>query len=132
MKVTAFQTAAAATPENSVSLANSLQLDRQLHLQVWTTVSTEVPSERPRWYPTLIVFPGLRRALHVRIYETAEDVAVEDPATGVFGAGDDLDAAIADFQAALRDHLDVLAGDDALAPPLQHQLELLRGYLSAP
>jgi hypothetical protein len=132
MTITTFQTATVTTPETGVSFANSLQPSRQLDLQVWTTLSTEVPSERPRWYPTLVAFPGLRRALHARIYETADDVAVEDPATGVFGAGDDLDAAIADFQAALRDHLDVLAGADALAAPLQQQLEILRGYFIAP
>jgi hypothetical protein len=51
--------------------------------------------------------------------------------TGVFGVGDDLDLAIADFQAALHDHLEVLASEDALAPPLRRQLELLRSYLSA-
>jgi hypothetical protein len=105
MMITTFQTATVATPETSVLLANSLQPSRQLDLQVWTTVSTEVPFERPRWYPTLVGFPGLRRALHAHIYETAADVAVEDPMTGVYGVGGDLDAAIADFQAALRDHL---------------------------
>jgi predicted RNase H-like HicB family nuclease len=132
MTTTTFQTATVATSETSVSLTNSLQPSRQLDLQVWTTVSTEAPSERPQGYRTLIAFPGLRRALHARIYETAIDVAVEDPMTGVFGVGDDLDAAIEDFQAALHDHLEVLASEDALAPPLRRQLELLRGYFSAP
>lgn len=132
MTVAEFQTAAVVTPEAVVSLAGSVQSSGQLRLQVWTAVSTEVPAGRPRWYLSLVAFPGLRRALHARIYETAEDVAVEDPATGVFGAGADLDAAIADFQAALRDHLDVLAGDDALSLPLQRQLEILRGYFTAP
>jgi predicted RNase H-like HicB family nuclease len=132
MTTTTFQVATVATPEASVALANSLLPRRQFEGQVWTTVSTEVPSGRTQCHAVLIAFPGLRRALHARIYETAEDVAVEDPMTGVFGAGDDLDAAIADFQAALRDHLEVLASEDALSPALQRQLELLRGYLSAP
>ena len=56
---------------------------------------------------------------------------MEDPQTGVFGTGNDLPAAVEDFQQALHDHLAVLASEDALAPPLQHQLELLRSYFDA-
>ena len=70
--------------------------------------------------------------LSVRLYRTDEDTAVEDPATGVFGTGDDLPAAVQDFQDALQDHLNVLAGEDALAPPLQRQLEILRSYFDTP
>lgn len=132
MTVTTFQTATLATSEAAVALANSPQPSRQLDLRVWTAVTALESTGLPNWRPTLIVFPGLRRALSVRVYETAEDVAVEDPQTGVFGAGDDLNAAILDFQAALHDHLEVLAGDDALAPPLRRQLEILRAYFNAP
>ncbi len=133
MTVETFQTATVgSTPEADVPLITSPQPSRRLDLQVWTTVTTGVPSDRPRWRPTLIAFPGLRRALSLRVYQTSEDVAIEDPETGVFGTGDDLDDAIRDFQAALHDHLAVLASEDALAPPLQRQLEILRGYFSAP
>jgi hypothetical protein len=81
---------------------------------------------------TLIVLRGLRRALNVRIYQTEDDVAIEDPATGIFGAGADLDSAAQDFGEALRDHLDVLASDDALSPALRRQLEILQDYFSTP
>ena len=132
MTVTTFQTATVATPKADVSLANSPQPSRQLDLQVWTSVTARAAPDRPHWASSLIVFPGLRRALNVRIYETADDVAVEDPATGVFGAGGDLNAAILDFQTALHDHLDVLTSDDTLAPPLRRQLETLQGYFNTP
>ena len=107
------------------------QSGRQLDMQVYTAVtSTGAP---PRGMPTLIAFPGLKRALHARLYESEDDVAVEDPVTGVFGSGDDLPAAIQDFAGALQDHLAVLtAEEDALAPALQHQLDILRGYFSSP
>jgi hypothetical protein len=125
-------TVSTSTPKSGISFVGSSQPGRQLDVQVWTAVTTGLSSDRPHWRPTLVVFPGLRHALSVRLYETGEDVAVEDPETGVFGAGDDLDAAIVDFQAALHEHLDVLTSEDALAPPLQHQLEILRGYFGAP
>jgi hypothetical protein len=118
--------------EADVSLVSSPQSSRELNLQIWTTVTTAVAPERPRGESTLIVFPGLRRALSVRVYRTDGDTAVEDPATGVFGAGDDLPTAVQDFQDALQDHLTVLAGEDALALPLQRQLEILRSYFNTP
>ena len=103
-----FQTATiSSTPEAHVSLISGPQPSRQLDLQVWTSVTAPVSSDRPRWRPTLIAFPGLRHALSLRLYEAAEDVAVEDPQTGVFGAGHDLDAAIRDFQAALQNRCTV-------------------------
>ncbi len=133
MTVLTFQTATlGGTAQADVPVISGPQSARQLDLQIWTSVTTEEAPRRPRGMSSLIVFPGLRQALNVRIYESAEDVAVEDPATGVFGAGDDLDTAIRDFQAALQDHLDVLANEDALAPPLQRQLEILRSYFDLP
>ena len=138
MTVTTFQTATVATPKADVSLANSPQPSRQLDLQVWTSVTARAAPDRPHGAsePDLSLGSslvlGLRRALNVRIYETADDVAVEDPATGVFGAGGDLNAAILDFQTALHDHLDVLTSDDTLAPPLRRQLETLPGYFNTP
>jgi hypothetical protein len=119
-------------PETDVSLTGAAQLNRQIDLQVWTAVTAPVPPDRPSGTPTLIVLPGLRRALSVRVYQTAEDVAVEDPATGIFGAGASLPGAVEDFQDALRDHLAILAEEDALAPALQRQLDTLRGYFSTP
>lgn len=121
---------AGGAPEANVSLAGAARSARQVDLQVWTAVTTRVVPDPPRGTPTLIVLPGLRRALSVRVYRAAEDVAVEDPATGIFGSGEDLPAAVQDFQEALRDHLAILAEDEALAPALQHQLEILRRYFS--
>lgn len=133
MTVTTFGVVTAGgTLEADVQVLGGVQPSRELDLQVWTAVTASPASERLRGVPTLIVLPGLRRALSVRLYETADDVAVEDPETGVFGSGDDLPAAVQDFENALRDHLAVLAEDDALAPNLQHQLEILRGYFSMP
>jgi hypothetical protein len=117
-------------PETNVSVAGTARATGQVDLQVWTAVTARVAPDPPRGVPTLIVLPELQRALSVRIYEAAEDVAVEDPATGIFGSGEDLPAAVHDFQEALRDHLAILAEDNELAPPLQHQLDTLRGYFS--
>jgi hypothetical protein len=119
-------------PETDVPVLGGVQPSRQLDVQVWTSVTAPAPPDRPRGTPTLIVLPGLRRALNVRIYQTADDTAIEDPETGVFGTGDTLSAAAQDFHDALRDHLAVLAGEDALAPALQRQLDILRGYFTIP
>jgi hypothetical protein len=132
MTVTTFTAATfSTTPEAGISVMGAPQPSRQLNLQVWTTVTTSISAASPRGIPTLIAFPGLRHALSVRVYETDEDTAVEDPATGVFGSGADLPAAIQDFQDALQGHLAVLTGADALAPALRRQLDILRGYFSA-
>lgn len=131
MSVTIFPAMTVGSPpEADVSLVGGPQPARQLALQVWTTVTAPITPDRPRGTPTLIAFPGLRHALSVRIHETDEDAAIEDPATGVFGVGADLASAIRDFQDALQDHLAVLAGAEALAPPLQRQLDILRGYFA--
>jgi hypothetical protein len=132
MSIESFEVLTARTSiEAQIPLIGVSPASRLLHLHVWTAVTaTEVP-ERPRGNPALIVLPGLRRALSVRVYESAEDVAVEDPATGVFGTGDDFPSAVQDFQQALQDHLAVLASEEALAPPLQHQLDTLRSYFTA-
>lgn len=108
----------------------AVEPNQQTHVQVWTSVTAPAP-DRPRGASTLVVFPGLRHALRVRIYEAPDDVAVEDPQTGVFGAGSDAAAAIQDFQAALHEHLAVLADEEALSPALQHQLALLQGYFTS-
>lgn len=65
---------------------------------------------------------------HVRVYQMDETTAVVDPATGVFGIGDSLPAALQDFRDAIQDHLAVLAEASALSPWLKRQREILRGY----
>ena len=105
----------------------AVEFSHQKYVHVWTSV-TAPAVDRPRGMATLIVLPGFRHALSARIYETADDVAIEDPATGVFGAGDSLPAAMADFSNALQDHLEVLSEQDALSPDLQRQLDLLKSY----
>ena len=133
MTVETFQAVTVgSTSETDVALVSGPQSSRELDLRVWTTVTAPVAPDRPRGKSTLIVFPGLRQALNVRIYQTDEDTAIEDPATGVFGSGDDLPAAIQDFQDALQDHLAVLDSEAGLAPALQHQLEVLRSYFDTP
>jgi predicted RNase H-like HicB family nuclease len=113
-----------------IEVVNAAQPD-QLNIQAWTAVTDGGIAERPPGTPALLVLEGLGRALHVRIHEAEDGVSVADIATGVFGAGDTLPEALQDFRDALRDHLEVLADDDALSPGLQHQLEILRGYFTA-
>jgi predicted RNase H-like HicB family nuclease len=55
---------------------------------------------------------------------------VTNAQTGIFGSGPTPDDAFSDFAAALRDHLDVLERQDALAPALVEQLAYLRGRIS--
>jgi len=76
----------------------------------------------------LLVLEGLRTPVRVRIDQDSDLTSVADIETGVFGAGDTLQAAVEDFRAALQDHLTVLAQQPALSPDLQHQLEFLRSY----
>jgi hypothetical protein len=49
-----------------------------------------------------------------------------DLVTGIFGFGEDLNAAIVDLAAALQEHRDVLERQDSLSPDLQDQLNYLR------
>lgn len=49
-----------------------------------------------------------------------------DLVTGIFGFGEDLNAAIVDLAAALQEHRDVLERQDSLSPDLQEQLNYLR------
>jgi hypothetical protein len=51
---------------------------------------------------------------------------VADRPTGIFGQGEDVLAAIQDFQAAVSEHLDVLERQAALSEELAWQLEYLR------
>jgi len=127
MSVATFEVLIGGPQEADVSLAGAAQVGHHVDLHVWTAVTAPAVPD-PTGTPALIVLPGLQRALSVRVYETTVDVAVEDPATGIFGSGETLPAAVEDFQEALRDHLAVLAEDDELAPALQHQLAILRGY----
>jgi hypothetical protein len=130
MATFAAATVSTSTSSTRVSLVGP-QSERRPSLRIWTSVTTPAASERRRGTSALIVLPGLRRALSVRIYKAADYTAVEDAQTGIFGTGSDLPAAVEDLQLALHDHLAVLTGDETLAPPLQHQLELLRSYFDA-
>lgn len=51
---------------------------------------------------------------------------VTDRPTGIFGQGEDVLAAVQDFQAAVSEHLDVLERQAALSEELAWQLEYLR------
>jgi hypothetical protein len=53
-------------------------------------------------------------------------VIVTDRPTGIFGQGEDVLAAVQDFQAAVSEHLDVLERQSALSEELTWQLEYLR------
>jgi hypothetical protein len=54
---------------------------------------------------------------------------LRDVETGIFGSGPDPDGANQDFQAALREHRDVLESQAALSDDLQAQLQYLRRRL---
>jgi hypothetical protein len=49
-----------------------------------------------------------------------------DLVTGIFGFGEDLNAAIVDLATALQEHRDVLERQDSLSSDLQEQLNYLR------
>lgn len=51
---------------------------------------------------------------------------VRDLETGIFGTGSERATALDDFEAALREHLDVLERQPALSEELQAQLRYLR------
>jgi len=77
-----------------------------------------------------VALEGIDRALHVRIHETEDGVAIADFDTGVFGDGATLADALQDFRSALQTHLAALIEEDALSPSLQHQLDTLRTYFT--
>ena len=55
---------------------------------------------------------------------------IHDPVTGIFGSGPDRETAHADFERALREHLDVLERQHELSPELSSQLAYLRQRLT--
>jgi hypothetical protein len=55
---------------------------------------------------------------------------VRDLETGIFGTGREPQAAIDDFQIALREHLELLERQSSLSPDLQAQLHYLRARLN--
>ena len=60
-----------------------------------------------------------------------EVVVVTDDFSSVYGAGDDLDAALRDYASSLFDHFADLEDQEAmLAPALAHELGTLRRYLA--
>lgn len=54
---------------------------------------------------------------------------VTDLPTGIYGCGETVVDALADFRHAMREHLDVLERQPALAEPLRHQLAYLRARI---
>lgn len=56
--------------------------------------------------------------------------AVVDQETGIFGHGEDLSAALRDFERAVLEHLDVLGRQPALSDDLAAQLSYLRERLA--
>ncbi|HUY44988.1 MAG TPA: type II toxin-antitoxin system HicB family antitoxin [Streptosporangiaceae bacterium] len=124
-------TTGGAASEADISLTGAALPSRQLDLRVWTTVTEAQTAEsQPPGTPALIALDGVSRALHVRIHEAEDGVALADVDTGVFGTGDTLLEAMQDLRDALQAHLAVLSEEDALAPSLQSQLEILRNYFN--
>lgn len=52
--------------------------------------------------------------------------SVFDSATGTYGAGGDPRKALEDLSSAMKEHREVLEGQEKLSPPLQEQLRRLR------
>jgi len=67
-----------------------------------------------------------RPGFHLMIEHEAECWVVSDPETGVHGAGDSPSDALADFLAAVAEHVDVLERQPALSDDLAAQLRYLR------
>ena len=88
------------------------------------------------WSPNDVLTSGTARI--ATTWSTTEIIQVDadgfwtvlDPETGIFGAGDAAEAAQVDFEQALRDHLAVLEGQDALSDGLAQQLAYLRRRLN--
>jgi hypothetical protein len=81
-------------------------------------------STRP-WTGTSYRLPR-RPKLAVVLDHADGEVVVREANVGIFGTGADAMAAIADFRQAVREHLEVLEHQPALAPGLAEQLEYLR------
>jgi hypothetical protein len=77
-----------------------------------------------------LVLEGLSQPVWVRLERDHGVTSVADVATGVFGAGNSLQAAVQDFRSALEEHLAVLSAQPELAPDLRYQLEVLRTYFA--
>jgi hypothetical protein len=111
----------------SVPLIGSLNPPSQLDAMVWTVAQVHT-SAAVHGQPALVVIDGLRRALSARVYESENEVVIEDIDTGIFGTGDSFPEAVRDLHEALQEHWEVLSDEGALSPNLQQQLEVLRSY----
>jgi hypothetical protein len=88
-----------------------------------TTFAYESLGERRIAY-TITARPGFATVLTYDEPQNRWTVAERE--TGIFGQGDTPSAAIADFQRAVLEHLDVLERQPALSDELAAQLEYLR------
>jgi hypothetical protein len=79
------------------------------------------------WAPSIIVNSWSNQ----EIFEEHEDYwTVRDRETGIFGSGPTREAALEDFQRALRDHFNVLTRQAELSDDLAAQLVYLRQRLA--
>lgn len=88
------------------------------------------PEEKPRRLTLVAV--GLVRPLEVLLEQSEDEAVVTDPATGIFGAGDDIPEALNDLLLALEDHRSLLEREieaGQLSSGLKSQLEYLRDLM---
>lgn len=130
MTTTAFEVSGQATSAVPIPVAAGASASQQIDVPVWTAVTEPRVVAQPTGTPALVALEGIDRALHVRIHETEDGVAIADFDTGVFGDGATLADALQDFRSALQTHLAALIEEDALSPSLQHQLDTLRTYFT--
>lgn len=101
---------------------------------VATTTYTSLPQAQPQWVfvpPIRLVLEGVSQPIEVRLEQEGGVQSIADVATGIFGAGINLSAAVQDFRSALEEHLAVLSAQPELAPDLQYQLDVLRRYFAS-
>jgi hypothetical protein len=93
------------------------------------TPTSTIPGVRIIGGPLWLSGGDLRVPIKVEISTDSSGVVVAERRTGIYGAGPDLAAAVADFRAALLDYRDVLEGNPPLGPHLQGTLSILRRHL---
>ena len=93
----------------------------------FSTAGGTITATETMAYPTA---PDTRRGFNVKISQEDGIWLVVDRATGIFGSGDTAAEAVDDFRIAIRDHLETLEEEDALAEPLRWQLDYLRARIA--
>jgi len=83
------------------------------------------------YYTSVVDAPDgrLHMPMLVLVRRDETGVTVSHEQTGIYGAGDDLAAASADFYSALVEHRELLAREPRLSPELQRLLVYLAGQL---